>query len=99
VTPFHFSALASEEFTAAITWYETRRIGLGGEFYDAVVRTIDLIRTHPEIGTLQTGRFAHRRMRVARFPYMIAYRVREHDIYVVAIAHTSRRPGYWKDRR
>jgi len=26
------------------------------------------------------------------------YRVRDHDMYVVAVAHTSRRPGYWKDR-
>jgi toxin ParE1/3/4 len=98
VTPFQISAPASEEFTAAIRWYETRRLGLGAEFYDAVVRTIDLIRTHPEIGTLRTGRFPHRRLRVARFPYIVAYRVREHDIYVVAIAHTSRRPNYWKDR-
>jgi plasmid stabilization system protein ParE len=72
---------------------------LGGEFYDAVVRTIDLIRTHPEIGTLRTGRFPHRRLQVARFPYIVAYRVRERDSYVVAIAHTSRRPDYWKDRR
>lgn len=96
--PFQFCAPASEEFTAAIRWYETRRSGLGAEFYDAVVRTIDRIRTHPEIGTLRTGRFPHRRFRVARFPYTIVYRVREHDIYVVAVAHTSRRPGYWKDR-
>ena len=68
MTPFQISAPASEEFTAAVRWHETRRLGLGGEFYDATVRTIDLIRTHPEIGTLRTGRFPHRRLRVARFP-------------------------------
>jgi hypothetical protein len=28
----------------------------------------------------------------------LIYRVREHDIYVVALAHTSRRPDYWKNR-
>ena len=99
MTPFQISAPASAEFTAAIRWYETRRLGLGGEFYDAVVRTIDLIRTHPEIGTLRTGRFPHRRLQVARFPFILAYRVREHDIYIAAIAHTSRRPDYWTDRR
>lgn len=98
MTPFQISAPASEEFTAAIRWYETRRPGLGSEFYDAVVRAIDVIRTHPEIGTLRTGRFPHRRFRVVRFPYTVVYRVREHDIYVVAIAHASRRPGYWKSR-
>lgn len=33
-----------------------------------------------------------------RFPYTIVYRV-EHDfVVVVAIAHQSREPGYWRDR-
>jgi hypothetical protein len=36
---------------------------------------------------------------VKRFPYKIVYRERADDLYIVAIAHTSRRPGYWKDRR
>jgi plasmid stabilization system protein ParE len=75
-----------------------RRAGLGGEFYGAVVRTIDLIRAHPEIGTPRRGRFPSRQLRVTRFPYSIVYRIRDDDIYVVAVAHTSRRPGYWKDR-
>jgi hypothetical protein len=35
---------------------------------------------------------------LSRFPYRVIYRVRDEDIYIVAIAHTSRRPGYWKDR-
>ena len=40
-----------------------------------------------------------RHFRVQGFPYKIAYRLREHNIHVVALAHTSRRPGYWMDRR
>jgi hypothetical protein len=32
---------------------------------------------------------------MAQFPYTIVYRERERDIYV-AIAHTTRRPNYWK---
>jgi hypothetical protein len=35
---------------------------------------------------------------VNRFPYNVVYRIRDDDIYVVAVAHTSRRPNYWKDR-
>jgi toxin ParE1/3/4 len=98
VKPFRFSAPASDELAAAVRWYEMRRSGLGGEFYGAVVRTIDLIRTHPEIGTPRRGRLPSRQLRVTRFPYKIVYRIRDDDIYVVAVAHTSRRPGYWKDR-
>ena len=93
-----FGLAASEEFAAAVRWYEMRRSGLGSDFYNAIVRTIELIRTHPEIGTARTGRFPYRQWRVARFPYRIVYRIREADIYVVAVAHTSRRPGYWRNR-
>ena len=96
--PFRFSQPASDELSEAIRWYEARRSGLGGELFEAVVRTVDLIRTHPDIGLLRPGRYASRQLRVARFPYKIVYRVREDDIYAVAVAHSSRRPGYWKDR-
>lgn len=45
---------ASEEFEAAIRWYEQRRPGLGGEFYDAVVAALELIGAHPEIGRMRS---------------------------------------------
>lgn len=96
--PLQISGPATQEFAAAVSWYETRRGVLGGEFYDAVVGAIELIRVHPEVGTLWPGRLAHRRFAMIRFPDSIVYRVRERDVYVVAIAHTSRRPDYWKNR-
>ncbi len=36
-----------------------------------------------------------------RFPYILIYQVRSDTIEFVAIAHTSREPGYWlkRDRR
>jgi toxin ParE1/3/4 len=98
VKSVRFGQPASEELAEAVRWYEMRRSGLGGDFYDAIVRTIDLIRTHPEIGTARTGRLPNRQLRVPRFPYRIIYRIREEDIYVVAVAHTSRRPEYWRHR-
>lgn len=97
--PFRFSTPASAELAEAVRWYEKRRAGLGADFYDAVVRAIELIRTHPDIGTLRAGRLPHRRVLVAGFPYQIVYRVRENDLYVVALAHTSRRPGFWQGRQ
>ena len=97
--PVHFSDPASAELSAAIRWYERRRDGLGAELFDAVVATIDLIQSHPEAGALRPGRLSSRQFKVHRFPYKVVYRVREHDIYVVAIAHSSRRPDYWRDRQ
>ena len=96
--PLRFGTLASEEFAEAVRWYESRRAGLGADFYDAVVRAIERIRAQPEIGAPRTSRLPTREFRVTRFPYKIVYRVRDEDIYVVAIAHTRRRPGYWQHR-
>lgn len=39
-----------------------------------------------------------RRMLLARFPYLIFYAVADGSVEVHAIAHTSRRPGYWLKR-
>lgn len=96
--PFQFSDPATAELTDAIRWYEQQRTGLGAELFDAIIETIDLIRTHPEIGAPRATRRASRQLRVNRFPYHIVYRIRDDDIYVVAVAHTSRRPDYWKHR-
>ncbi|MGQ0736338.1 MAG: type II toxin-antitoxin system RelE/ParE family toxin [Acidobacteriota bacterium] len=96
--PIQLSEPASAELTDAISWYERQRAGLGGDLFDALIKTIDLIQTHPEIGTLCTTRRPSRQLLVTGFPYSVVYRIRDDDIYVVAVAHTSRRPNYWKHR-
>jgi plasmid stabilization system protein ParE len=99
VKPVRIAPPASDEFTEAIRWYERKRAGLGGEFYDAVGRATDLIREHPAIGLSVEVPANHRQLMVDRFPFKVVYRERADDIYIVAIAHSSRRPGYWRDRR
>jgi len=39
-----------------------------------------------------------RRLPLRRFPYFIVYRELQEYLEVVAFAHQSRRPGYWKTR-
>ena len=87
---------ASAELTEAVRWYEGQRIGLGSEFFDAVTYAIELIRIRPEVG-VAAGRT--RSWLLTRFPYRLVYRVREEDIYIVAIAHTSRRRWRGEERR
>ena len=96
--PIRTSEPASDEFSEAVRWYETRRSGLGGEFFDAVAATISLIETNPEIGTTISTDGHTRRVLVARFPYQVVYRLRPTEMAIVAIAHVKRRPGYWKNR-
>jgi plasmid stabilization system protein ParE len=96
--PVRSSQPASEELAEAVRWYETRRTGLGGEFFDAVVATLTLIETGPEIGTTISTDGQTRRALVARFPYQVVYRLRPTEIVIAAVAHVKRRPGYWKNR-
>ena len=39
-----------------------------------------------------------RRCRLDRFPYGLIYLVDGDDIAIVAVAHLSRNPDYWRDR-
>ena len=96
--PLLVSEPASVELQEDVRWYEERRPEWGSRLLDAVTRAFELIESHPEIGSLRRGRFSVRQVNVRGFPYVLAYQVRINDIYVVAVAHTSRRPGYWRHR-
>ena len=96
--PLLVSAPASQELAEAIRWYDERRPGWGGRLFDAVSDTFRLIETYPEIGSPRRGQPAARQLTVRGFPYLVAYRVRPDDVYVVAVVHASRRPGYWNNR-
>jgi plasmid stabilization system protein ParE len=89
---------AAEELAAAVAWYEERRAGLGSEFYDAIVRTMNRIAEMPETGSPFSDLKA-RRMLVAGFPFQVVYRIEPDNIRVIAVAHLKRRPGFWRHRR
>jgi plasmid stabilization system protein ParE len=96
--PLRSSKPASDELAEAVRWYETRRAGLGGEFFDAIAATLSAIETNPEIGTTLSADGHTRRALLARFPYQVVYRLRPTEMVIVAIAHVKRRPEYWKRR-
>ena len=96
--PTQINELASMELSEALRWHEERRPGWGGRLFDAVSRTLAQIESQPEIGSPRRGRLPARQLKVRGFPYVVVYRIRPEDLYIVAVAHTRRRPGYWKDR-
>ena len=91
---FHPEARA--EMRQSIEFYEARLEGLGLRFLAAVEQTTQRIVAHPEAGAPLTGEY--RKRIVQGFPFNIIYRVWEDYIYLVAVAHHYRRPGYWRER-
>lgn len=93
---YEFLPPAEEEMIEASEFYEARSEGLGFEFLDDVQRVIDLVREHPKIGQSVGGGF--RRAVLRRFPFSIIYSEERNEIVIIAVAHTKRRPGYWRGR-
>lgn len=94
-------AAAAEEAAEAAAWYEMQRPGLGAEFERAVNAALDLL--EEEIVPLASvpgtaGERGAKRLILKRFPYDVVVRERGGEIVVIALAHHSRRPGYWRDR-
>lgn len=92
---------AAEEAVEAATWYEQERVGLGADFSQAIDTAFGLL--EEEIVPLTrmpgiAGTRGAKRLVLKRFPYDIVVREFHGEILVVAVAHHSRRPGYWRKR-
>ena len=91
---FHEEARA--EFLAAAVYYEGQAPDLGHEFVTLIERTYTRLQDFPEIGRPFGARL--RRVIVPRFPYGLVLRAEADRIFMVAVMHLHRRPGYWRSR-
>jgi addiction module RelE/StbE family toxin len=57
----------------------------------AIEASIDSLMHFPQIGHLVDSA-GHRRLVVVRHPYVVYYRIAEHEVLILHIRHTSRRP-------
>jgi toxin ParE1/3/4 len=90
------AALAELKDTAA--FYTARadaRLGLA--FVAEFERAANLVLANPEIGRI--FRPDARRFVMRRFPYNVIYQVASGELRILAVAHQSRRPGYWAGRK
>ena len=86
---------AQREAFGAATWYEEKENGLGERFLHALKAALNRIGTNPEIYRCFKGDL--RKCRFDVFPYLLIFRIQDDKIDVVAVMHTSRKPGYWED--
>lgn len=96
-----FEDEAETEYRQAGVWYESRREGLGLEFFDEIDTTIGQVLEFPRIGA-PVPRLPRdlpvRRVAVRRFPYHVVYLEMAEELRILAVAHDRRRPGYWRQR-
>jgi hypothetical protein len=91
------SAEARAELLAERDSYEAERIGLGGEFVDAMEALMAQIADGPlHFAKLPRTRF--RRAVAKRFPFIVVFYVLPDHVRVIAVAPQKRRPGYWRGR-
>jgi plasmid stabilization system protein ParE len=69
---------------------------LGHAFISEFERPAALLADQPRLGAVWRGDI--RRLPLRRFPYSIVYHVGPTGVRVLAIAHQSRKPGFWRKR-
>lgn len=94
--PYIFHPEAGEEYARAVEYYADILPELGGRFHDEIERLIREVRRQPE-------RFFHfsppaHRALAHKFPYSVVYLEQPDRVWIVAIMHAKRRPGYWRER-
>ena len=88
--------VAQQELDEAIAYYNSQAPGLGDAFLLEAVAAIDRIRRFPQAWH-PLGE-STRRCRLRRFPYGLIYHEDKGEVVIVAVAHSHRRPDYWRDR-
>jgi toxin ParE1/3/4 len=91
-----FHPTASDEIVETTAYYEGEVPGLGDRFIAEVESITEVLCDQPNIGQSVGDKL--RRILLARFPYSLIYSIESERIWVIAVAHHRRRPGYWQER-
>jgi plasmid stabilization system protein ParE len=90
-------AEARREYADAVRYYRDHAgLGIAADFIREFDRTVAAALETPTVGAPYLG---YHRFLFRRFPYSLVYEVKPRILRVLAVAHQSRRPGYWADRR
>jgi plasmid stabilization system protein ParE len=72
---------------------------LGDRLWRDIQNVKELISEHPLIGeSVRRTRGLVRRFPLHDFPFFLIYRQHGYHLQIVALAHKSRRPYYWRER-
>jgi hypothetical protein len=91
-----FHPEAAEEYAQSVQYYSNVHSDLGLRFYQEIERLIQDIRRDP--ARFQRFDPPAQRHFSNVFPYAIIYAEHPDRIWILAVMHMKRRPGYWKKR-
>ncbi len=91
-----FHPAAVDEAEAARDWYAAHDIEVAVAFLVELDTAFAAILEHPKRWPGYLG--ATQRYLLKRFPFSVVYRQINGVVQILAIAHASREPGYWRPR-
>jgi toxin ParE1/3/4 len=97
VTRHRYHPRAQAEYRAAVAWYRERSRDAARRLVEAVNAGLRSIRERPLAWPVWRGGPARRRL-LHKFPYSLFFAVDGGEVVILAVAHHSRRPGYWVER-
>lgn len=93
-----FHRLAAREYRNARDWYKARSPETARRFVESIDHAANRISASGDALPHLTGEYRY--VRVTGFPFVLVFRLVDKDlVMVIAVAHTSRYPGYWRRRR
>jgi plasmid stabilization system protein ParE len=91
-----FVDAAGEELREVVSFVYRQAPGRDDRFLTELGHAVERLAENPYVGPLVVPEI--RRPGLRRFPYNLVYEVRASDIYILAVAHQRRDPGYWRGR-
>lgn len=91
-----FHPEAKYELNQAVDFYEGQQRKLGLEFLEDVYSTIQRIIEFPNAFSKQSKNT--RKCLTNRFPFAVIYQIKKEEIFIAAVVHLARKPGFWKER-
>ena len=91
-----FHPEASDEMFESARFFEEKSAGLGSDLISAIQEATRRILMFPESGPIEKWNI--RKCLVRGFPFTLLYEANEERIFIVAVMHQHRRPGYWAQR-
>jgi toxin ParE1/3/4 len=89
---------AREDLREAAQFYHERGgPALSQSFLAEFEHSVFILLRHPLLGGV--WRHGKRRLLMQRFPYSLIYITLGEEIRILAVAHQSRRPAYWRGRK